>query len=122
MLKHLGKSKIETWRTAAIADGWEHSPIYKLEAEETATLLKKKGFTVQVYLRDNSSSIAMWGPDDLAIPVTFPYNFEQIKKALNICTECNIEGQTVRIGFAGRVCPKCRKKLVPTVEYSGWCD
>lgn len=118
------RNEVIAWREAALADGWTHEPIYKNEAEETAMQLDKEGFHAQVYLRENPSDfcLAVWGPDRLAIEPPVVYNFEGIKRLVNVCEKCSKEGPTVRLAFANRVCPDCRKKFAPTYEAPGWCD
>ena len=114
----------QTWRDEAIADGWSHSPIYKHEAEDTACHLEREGFVASVYVRnERGCHVCVWGPDTLAIEPPNPYDWNLVVYRTHICAYCgNYFDKTVRIGFAGRCCPECRKKHLAEVEYPGWTN
>jgi len=121
------------WAKAAVADGWTWQPIYSGEVQngKEADLdfgcirLTKDGFAVQMYRRNQKRcglEVATygWGPDRLAIKLPDTYDMEKIRKATTICSNCGNVGETVRVGFAGRVCHACRKLLAPKIEFLGW--
>ncbi len=126
------------WAKAAIADGWDWRPTYsnqKTSEGEDPSLewgditLIKDGFHIAMYRRHSGHKppklcieVCGWGPDKLAFKVPDEYDMEKIKSLMEICSECRTTGKTVRIGFAGRVCPACRKKLKSKIEFPGWCD
>lgn len=122
------------WVRAAILDGWSVEPTYGGESWRQAATLKKGGFQAQVIMRPkgtkfgrqellrDDASINVWGPDGMAIRLEGSYDWNVITAALTVCNECAKKGPTVRIGFAGRVCAECRKKLAPSIEYPGWTD
>ena len=47
---------------------------------------------------------------------------EDLIARTRICFNCNKTGDTVRVGFAGRVCPACRVELAPELEGPGWTN
>jgi len=118
------------FRDAAIADGWEHHPTYKLESEDRACSLSKDGWKMMIFTRKllpkanyyYSVSISIWAPDNLAVQIPDAYNWDKIKNGVNICSECKNNGETFRYGFAGRCCKNCLPKLQEKHEYPGWCD
>lgn len=115
----------EAWRNAAIADGWLHKPTYaKSEGEDRHCTLNREGYTAMINARDNRQcNVMLWGPDGLVIEPPNPYDWELITYRTHICEYCNQWFEkTVRIGFAGRCCPECRKKHVAEIEYPGWCN
>ncbi len=124
--------KIETWRDAAIADGWEHKPTYNSEAESRACSLSKDGFKASMLTRRNEpgskkwlfeANVHVWGPDGMCVQVDFPYSFESIIAGVNKCGNCNREGvKTHLAGFAGRFCAECLPLAKKKLEYPGWCD
>lgn len=113
------------FRDAAIADEWEAKPLYEGGEIEQAVQLTRDEWVIHIYLRSETDcGVSIWGPDRLAVyyPDSEPYDFEELERRLYICSVCGAEGETVRLGFAGRVCPACRKELAPTVEFRGWAD
>lgn len=112
------------WREAAIADGWEAEPLYgDHEPIGKAAKLTREGYVAQVYARDeNNAMVSVWGPDGLAVDPPIPYEWDAIVYMTKVCAYCGRVGDTVRLGFAGRACPACRKELAPKVEYPGWCS
>ncbi len=109
----------------AIADGWSHEPIYKLEDEQRACMLKRDGFLVMVLSRDDkSSSIAAWGPPKgLSIRLSswvYP-GFAWFLTATRRCNICEAEDvDTFRYSFAGRACSKCVTAARAEFEKPGW--
>lgn len=136
--------EVVDFRDAAIADNWAHHATYGNEAEDRASRLSKDGFTMKVLTRsrDNEvldpksgyhhsihgkwkyeAQVSIWGPDRLAINVTPPYNWEQIKAGLRRCHACQAEDvDTQRYSFAGRCCANCRPEMAKQHEKPGWCD
>ena len=114
------------WRDTLIADGWEVKPIYEDSYDPDVSLkFNRDGFTIHLYRENNTvggNSISAWGPDGLSVRLPEYYNFESIKANLDLCSQCGNRGETVRLSFAGRVCPPCREKLKSQYEYRGWCD
>lgn len=104
------------WREAAIRDGWTITPLYHGADIDRSARLTKRGFVALII----DGSLIMWGPDGLAIEVPRQYSWIAIVAGLSVCEKCGREGKTVRLGFAGRVCPECRNRLAPKVEYRGW--
>lgn len=126
MDRDLTEQEIKDYQDALIADGFTVRPIYgKTYDPAHSAEFKRDGYTVQIYRKADSSGdhISIWGPPgDLAIEPFVPYNFAELERRTRICSKCGAEGETVRLGFAGRVCPACRVKYVDQVEYRGWCD
>lgn len=125
--------RVREWAADAIADGWKAEVLYKLEQEDQSTRLEKDGFVAHIISREPhprtkhlgeqryyEAGIAIWGPDRLAIEPPETYNWQAIVDGLRVCQECKRIGETVQIGFAGRVCPTCREILKPKIEYPGW--
>ena len=128
---------INAWVDAAIEDGWEFHSIYhtidgqETEPKETAGLLSRDGFRIQVWRRPLSVpfSINAYGPDRLAVDIPQHYNKDTMTKLkinLSKCGYCGAikqgKGQIIRIGFAGRTCKACHAKHVAEVEFHGWAD
>lgn len=113
------------WRKALLADGWLPEPIYADEYSDTVSArFTRDGYNVSIFCKPDalSDSMSCWGPDDLAITLPDTYDFDAIKTGAELCTSCGKRGKTVRIGFAGRVCPPCRKELAPSIEAPGWTN
>lgn len=115
------------WLEDALADGWVETDrgwenYYILEREGWAAHINTNSVALRGRERITVGSVTVWGPDELQILVPVHYNWQWMQDALKICEECGHVGETVRLGFAGRVCPECRKKLVDKVEYPGWCN
>lgn len=124
------------WRDALAADGWTLAPTYSSEPlEHACKATTPDGWIVQMisrpagvprwngdrYGRRNPEwGIHAWAPDSLAVRVPVRPDVAALRAGVNRCGECGAEGVTVRLGFAGRVCPACRAKLAPHVEYPGW--
>jgi len=117
--------QIQAYQQALIADGWEPSAIYadQYDPEKTARF-KRAGFTITFYRRADSlsESVAAWGPDGLAVDLPPEYDWAQLQANCKICSNCGRRGDTVRLGFANRVCPTCRATIGDQVEYPGWND
>ena len=130
------------WRDDAVADGWLIEPTYQTEDVSRAATLHKDGFTAQVITRiydeeyiktaqpwmkhmagKTDVSIAVWGPDTLAIRPGVAYSWEALWKALMTCLECGREDvKTQRVGFAGRCCETCLPAARKRDEYPGWTN
>jgi hypothetical protein len=126
----MSPEQIKNWRYAAILDGWSHEPTYEgHESEEHAMRLKKDGWVAQSLNRPAKNrmkaiaSLHIWGPDNLAIAVVFPYDWEAMVALLRKCSYCETEDvDTQRVSFAGRCCSNCLKGQQEKQEFPGWCD
>lgn len=121
--------KAIAWRIAALADGWSNEPTYQHEAIDRASTLRKDGFIAQIIARPEDKvfkpigSIAIWGPDGLAIDIDNEYNWDKIQANLRLCMDCKRgDVETQRVGFAGRVCVECLPAARKRDEYAGWSD
>lgn len=122
------------WRDAAIADGWQHEPLYpNHEPEQRAAKLKHpEGFVAQIISRDNCSKggkwkyeamVSVWGPDDLCLAPGRIYSLDHLRARLRDCGNCGAtDVDTVRYSFAGRCCEKCLPAMRKKHEYPGWCN
>ena len=130
----LGKAR--EFRDAALADGWDISPIYDTESQDDAAELTRDGWKMFVFARADFAEVDIWGPDGLAIhfppdltlvdefpPEWSEYSMGKLEKYLCYCEYCNSHNiETSRIGFAGRCCAKCLPAQKVKQEYPGWCD
>jgi hypothetical protein len=101
-------------------DGWI---MEVASTNEDYTTLKKEGWTVMLFFKKNE--INVWGPDGLGVDITMPYNWEEWQKALYVCDTCHTTNvATTRMGYANRVCSKCRNdpKVASVYEFPGWTD
>lgn len=115
--------RITRWIEAAYTAGWSMRRTYDNEPIEQACTLERDGWKAMAFLRPNNVSLSVWGPDGLAIALTKEYDEQRLQAALRICSRCGTEDvETVRLGFAGRVCAPCRVKHAPDVERPGWYD
>lgn len=120
--------RFQIWTKDAVTDGWSYRPTYANEPIGRAVTLERDGYKAMVFTRDPTKefpaqtySIDIWGPDGLAIYPTFPYDMKKITAGMRRCGECKKENiETVRVGFAGRVCSLCRIRVAPKIEYPGW--
>lgn len=117
------------YQAALLADGWQASAIYKRAEHKEydparSAKFERDGFIVTFYSKADSLSDARYayGPDSLALKLPSSYDFAQMQANLRLCEECGAVGNTVRLGFAGRVCSACHAKLAPIVEYPGWTN
>jgi len=118
------------WRNDAIADGWTCSPTYNKESMDRAfTLDHPSGFKAMGIARpaDKDSMgegvINVWGPDGMTVSSGRTYDFKKLQAGLRICSVCRTtDVDTVRVGFANRVCNTCLPEAVKRLEYPGWCD
>lgn len=111
------------WREAAIADGWQHEPLYAPhETEEQACRMARDGFKAHVIVRGNhGDSVAVWGPDGMQVRVPREYTWEAVVAGLRTCQPCGAtDVDTVRYSFAGRCCAACRPAMARQHEYPGW--
>ena len=108
------KENVKNFIADAIADGWECKPRHEGESVESSAELTRDGFIISALNRDGTSrlradrSISCWGPDSLAVIMPEKYSLEAIVNGVNICSYCGAEGETFRVGFAGRSCASCR--------------
>lgn len=124
--------RVAAFRDAAITDGWNARPTYKIEGQDRACTLERDGFTIMLISRADATregkmlyfaSISIWGPDGLAIEPPTEYSFDEIRARVRWCSECGEKNvDTMRVGFAGRVCSKCLPAAKKKHEYPGWCD
>ncbi len=119
------------FRDAAAADHWTMEPMYANESVDSASKLTREGFVLQILTRTNPLprkyhycvSVSLWGPDHLAIIPPYVYSWEEIQKGLRHCNECGADDRdTVRAGFATRVCGDCVVETRKRLEFPGWCD
>jgi hypothetical protein len=121
---------VEAWRVALIEEGWSVAATYPNgEPEPHAWTARRHGWTfmalnrpVTERRRNPECSVSAWAADDLAVTVPDAVDVRQLLRGADRCLECGKVGPTLRLGFAGRACAKCRTKLAPKVEYPGWCD
>ena len=111
------------WIESCVADGWSKLRIYPNTSSESVKL-ERDGFSIHIYDQHSlgGGSISAWGPDQLCLELPDEYDWDAIQAAVNLCSECNYIGPTVRLGFAKRVCKECRTRLVDKYEYPGWCN
>lgn len=112
----MNDKQIVAFETALVVDGWSK------EVSSNIREYKRDGLTVLVAQMQNGLDINIWGDDDMAIDPPDVYDFAELKRRMSVCSKCGAVGETVRLGFAGRVCPMCRTKFVAEVEYPGWCN
>ena len=119
--------KPEDWKLLQ-ADGWVSERIYPKSGDgefdpSKSTKWAREGFNVSIYRKADALSpdhVCGWGPDGLALDLSKSYSWQMVQDALKVCSNCGAVGPTVRVGFAGRVCPACRVILAPRIEYPGW--
>ena len=127
--------EVRRWRAAALADGWSVEPTYKHAPVEQAANLNRDGFHVLLIARPKESkpawmtspkdeaSLAVWGPDGLAISVDpgTGYSMAALQAGLRTCGYCmQADRDTRRVGFAGRCCSECLPAVHKRVEFPGW--
>lgn len=122
--------RVREYREAAIADGWECSPLYRTEDMDRASRLTRDGFVMHVITRDQRGtgskfgfdvSLAAWGLDGLSIKLPRPYpGMDAIVDASKRCHNCGGPGGTERYSFAGRCCAACLPEMRKRHEYPGW--
>ena len=111
-------TKGNRWIESCTADGWQ-----VLEVDGHFTKLFREGYIIHVYSKSIcGESVSAWGPDQLALELPEEYDWETIQVNVNHCSECDYIGHTVRLGFANRVCPECRVRLIDKYEYPGWTN
>lgn len=118
------------WKRAAEADGWLFAPTYgDHESVDRAFRGFREGFTIQGIARDGddkmlpSATIHIWGPDSLAVEPPLTYDMNEIRRRVRSCGYCDAtDVDTVRVGFAGRVCADCDPKVRPSIERPGWTN
>ena len=112
----------EMWRDAALADGWSGEATYAPTEgmDRAARLQHPEGFQAQIITRRRrpedkrqkwafEASIAVWGPDGLAVAPPNVYDMTAIRASIATCRYCGTHSvKTVRVGFAGRACEACQ--------------
>ncbi len=128
---------VRAYRDEMVADGWSITPTYGSEPADVSATLKRDGFICLLLARDKGSDedrperlkglkryetkISMWGPDGLAIRPPSPYSFEACLASTRSCSACQAKDvDTVRVGFAGRVCKTCLPTERARIERPGW--
>ena len=116
------RQQIRDWRDAAIADGWDHAPIYpNHEPEETAVRMNRSGFVAQICMRPTYYSLHVWCPRGMALEIPIPYSWEQLELNRKLCETCGgREAEIDRVGFANRICVKCAPVQRKKIEFPGW--
>ena len=116
-------SKGTKWIESCVADHWEKLVVYPNSSSESVRLTRD-GYLICIYgpTSMGGGSISAWGPDQLALELPEEYDWNAIQAAVNHCSECDYIGHTVRLGFAKRVCPECRVRLIDKYEYPGWTN
>lgn len=101
------------WRDEAIADGWEHRPLFLGQTEDESVVLELANF--QIVLNIAKNEILGWGPDYLLIEVPEVYDFNEIYDSIYICHFCHKSVATIqRIGKSLRACPPCYQEYFKT--------
>ena len=116
--------QVRQWVRAAWADGWEVQPTYAAESADRAATGRRDGWVAMTYLRPGQQpTLDVWGPDELQIEVPPEYDWAVLQHRLQRCLYCGRDGQVVvRVGFAGRSCPKCLPAQQTAQEFAGWAD
>lgn len=128
--------RAQKFRDDAVKDGWSIKPTYDHhESVDSASTLSKDGFVMSILTRTNNLnkypnvknlyevSIAIWGPDKLAIEVPDHYDMQKIIDGMRFCRHCGkTDVDTFRYSFAGRCCKDCLPALREKYEQPGWCD
>lgn len=123
-------AKVRKFISDAIEDGWDISQTYEHESIDRACRLQKEGYLISFIIRpkensklNNVLSVSGWADDRLVISVPQVYSWSDIINAKSKCNYCTKEGvETVRVGFAGRICKECESTVKPKVEFPGWTD
>ncbi len=72
------------------------------------------------------TNISVWDNSQPGISLSFaawPYSLAALVAATRTCPHCGkTDVDTVRVGFAVRVCAACRPAATAVVERPGWCD
>ena len=129
--------RVRAWVEAAIEDGWTIKPTYKNESmDRAATLVSQEGFKAMALTREPqeetkddfgnrypSASLNVWGPDEIGVKHTFPYDWEKLNDNLQLCQYCGetFEGKAYRVAFADRACMTCGPKEQSKLPHN-WCD
>jgi hypothetical protein len=121
----------DAFRKALEADGWTALPTYSHEPVEEAFKATRDGLIVQGLARPGderslpTGSVNAWCAQGIALsplPIIYP-GFEALQKLARHCPECGKDDvDTVRVGFANRVCHECAPALRAKVERPGWND
>lgn len=115
------------WCLDAVLDGWNQ---VSGKFTDDTTDLARDGYLVRfsrlAYTAHDKGksrahlSLCAWGPDKLVVELPTAYDWPTITGNMKRCSECGAVGEMVQVGFAGRVCPACRIKLAPSIEFAGW--
>ena len=117
----------QTFLTAALADGWTVD-----RKSHRHCTLKREGFVLHITRGSRfmcggctpyMAGIQLWGPDGLGLAVPKCYDFEQLQRALRICSLCNREVDRVQqAGFRARCCPDCLPEAQNRFADVKWMD
>lgn len=118
------KERASAFREAAIADGWRPT-------DDTGEHFMKDGYAMHVLSRDEGpehhglyryhTSVAIWGPDGMAIAPPNLYDWKTIQAGITTCNYCGKKGiEPQRVSFAGRCCIECLPGLRDSLERPGW--
>lgn len=120
------------WRRAAEADGWSIEATYEGEPLEQAWRARRDGYQVLGIARPENAhtkgtlpvaTLAIWGPDGLAISPPPIYDWPAIQLGAQTCMGCDAAPvPTERVAFVGRYCATCAPLERAKQEKPGWCD
>lgn len=66
------------------------------------------------------AELTIWADDRMVISLPAKLSRASLLAAVRVCTKCGAKGEVCQLGFADRVCPACRLKLMDQVEFPGW--
>ncbi len=123
--------QITAWIDAAVADGWEVTPIYgDHEGIATAAKLTRDGYVVNAFRRPpgfkggaprGEYNMSAWCPDRISLTLPDVYSFDGVVAATRVCSCCKKpDVPTQRVAFANRVCADCLAKERARLETPGW--
>lgn len=124
--------QIRDWVTTRIREGWSLDNSSAVPASEASPAshesyrLIRNGFKVLASITNSggawtyAGSLHAWGPDGLVVRVGPTVTFAEMQASLLECQRCGKRAETVRIGYANRVCIECREAVRPLVEVEGW--
>ena len=114
-LRHM--EEVRAWVTAAIVDGWTFEPTYKSEPAGRAVTLDKGDWKAMAVTREPleganrypDASLIVWGPGEISVRHTFPYDWDKLVENLQVCSFCKktFVGEPYRVMFADRACQTC---------------
>jgi len=120
---NLTKKQAAEYEQAARADGWKQH--HEHQSKGYYVWLEKEGWTMQIMEPHGRAEggATIWAPDQLQIVPPCLYDWEEMQRRTRFCSYCKATNvDTVRVGFAGRVCENCRPDAAKILEKPGWCD